>query len=255
MGRIRAAIAKLFGTAPGDAVFAPEVLAVEERPVSPLPRFILRACAAFFAALVVWATFGKLDIVAVAEGRLVPASQLKIVQPPEQGIVREILVREGERVAAGQPLMRMDSHIADADLSVVQQEFALRRLQLRRIDAELADRPLERDGGDPPALFAEVEAQWAANRRALEDGLAQERSVLDRAKQNRAAAAEVKAKLEQTLPHYREQERAYEKLARDGFAGSLAAREKQRERIEKEQDLRSQGHALESAEATIAQSE
>ena len=78
--------------------------------------------------------------------------------------------------------MRMDSQLADADLSVVQQELALRRLQLRRIDAELAGRPLERDAGDPPALFAEVEAQWAANRRALEDALAQERSVLDRAR-------------------------------------------------------------------------
>ena len=159
MGRMRAAIAKLFGAAPEAAVFAPEALAIEERPASPLPRFILRACAVFFAALVVWAAFGKLDIVAVAEGSLVPASQLKIVQPPEQGIVREILVREGERVAAGQLLMRMESRLADADLSVVQQELALRRLQLRRIDAELAGRPLEREAGDPPALFAEVEAQ------------------------------------------------------------------------------------------------
>ena len=255
MGRVRAAITKLFGATPEAAVFAPEALAIEERPASPLPRFILRACAVFFAALVVWAAFGKLDIVAVAEGRLVPASQLKIVQPPEQGVVREILVREGERVAAGQLLMRMESRLADADLSVVQQELALRRLQLRRIDAELEGRTLERESGDPQALFAEVEAQWAANRRALEDALAQERSVLERARQNRAAAAEVKAKLEQTLPHYREQERAYEKLARDGFAGSLAARDKQRERIEKEQDLRSQGHALESAEATMAQSD
>jgi HlyD family secretion protein len=255
MGRVRAAIAQLFGAAPEAAVFAPEALAIEERPTSPLPRFILRACAVFFAALVVWAAFGKLDIVAVAEGRLVPASQLKIVQPPEQGIVREILVREGERVAAGQLLMRMESRLADADLSVVQQELALRRLQLRRIDAELAGRTLEREAADPQALFTEVEAQWAANRRALEDSFAQERSVLDRARQNRAAAAEVKAKLEQTLPHYREQERAYEKLARDGFAGSLAARDKQRERIEKEQDLLSQGHALESADATTAQSE
>jgi HlyD family secretion protein len=251
---MRAAVARLFG-APEDTMLAPEALAIEERSASPLPRFILRTCAAFFAALVVWAAFGKLDIVAVAEGRLVPASQLKIVQPPEQGIVREILVREGERVAAGQPLMRMDSQLADADLSVVRQELALRRLQLRRIDAELVGQPLERDDGDPPALFAEVEAQWAANRKAFEDALAQERSVLERARQNRAATAEVKAKLEQTLPHYREQEKAYEKLAREGFAGNLAARDKQRERIEKEQDLRSQSHALESAEATIAQSQ
>ncbi len=252
---LRAFGARLFGAAPERDAFVPEALAVEDRPGSPLPRFILRACAVFFAALVAWAAFGRLDIVAVAEGRLVPAGQLKIVQPPEQGVVREILVREGERVAEGQVLLRMDSRLADADVSVVRQEVALRRLQLARIDAELGGKPLARGADDPPALFAEVEAQWAANRRALEDSLAQERSVLDRARKNLAAAAEVKSKLEQTLPHYREQEQAYEKLAREGYAGNLAARDKQRERIEKEQDLRTQRHALEGAEATMAQSE
>jgi HlyD family secretion protein len=255
MRRLRAIANKLFGAAPDEAVFVPEALPVEDRPASPLPRFVLRACVALVVALAVWAALGKLDIVAVAEGRLVPASQLKIVQPPEQGVVREILVREGERVAAGQLLMRMESRLTDADLSVVKQELALRRLQLRRIDAELAGARLERDEADPPALYAEVEAQWAANRRALEDALAQERSVLERARQNHAAAAEVKTKLEQTLPHYRAQEEAYQKLARQGYAGNLAAQEKSRERIEKEQDLRAQVHALESATALMAQSE
>ena len=206
-------------------------------------------------ALLVWAAFGKLDIVAVAEGRLVPSSYLQIVQPPEAGTLREILVREGERVAAGQLLMRMDPKLADADLSVVRQEFALRRLQLRRIDAELGGGALAQEEGDPPKLYAEVAAQWAANRRALEDALAQERTVLERARQNYAAAAEIKSKLEQTLPHYRAQEQAFAKLAREGYAGALVAQEKERDRIEKEQDLRSQEHAIQSAEATMAQSE
>jgi len=255
MNRLPALPRKLLPALPQPAVFAPEALAIDERPVSPLPRFVLRACAILFAALLVWAALGKLDVVAVAEGKLVPASYLKIVQPAEQGIVREILVREGERVAAGQLLMRMDAKLAEADLSVVRQEFALRSLQLRRIDAELAGAPLGQEAGDPPRLYAEVAAQWQANRRALDDALGQERSVLERARQSHAGALEVKAKLEQTLPHYRAQEQAFEKLSREGYASTLLAQEKQRERIEKEQDLRSQQHAIQSARATIAQSE
>jgi len=188
MKRLPALPGKIFGALPAPATFAPEALAIDERPVSPLPRFILRACAALFAALLVWAALGKLDVVAVAEGKLVPASYLKIVQPAEQGIVREILVREGERVAAGQLLMRMDAKLADADLSVVRQELALKGLQLRRIDAELSGTPFARLPADPPVLHAEVAAQWAANRRALEDALAQERSVLERARQDHAVA-------------------------------------------------------------------
>jgi HlyD family secretion protein len=255
MSQLPAVPRKLLPALPQPAAFSPEALAIEERPASPLPRFILRACGGLFAVLVVWAAFGKLDVVAVAEGKLVPASYLKIVQPAEQGIVREILVREGERVAAGQLLMRMDAKLADADLSVVRQELARRRLQLRRVDAELAGAPLTQEADDPPRLYTEVAAQSAVNRRALEDALGQERSVLERARQSHAAALEVKAKLEQTLPHYRAQERAFAKLSKEGYAGSLLAQEKQRERIEKERDLQAQIHAIRSAKATIAQSE
>jgi HlyD family secretion protein len=255
MNRLPALPRKFLPALPEATVFSPEALAVDERPASPLPRFILRACAALFAALLVWAAIGKLDVVAIAEGKLVPASYLKIVQPAEQGIVREILVREGERVAAGQLLMRMDAKLADADLSVVRRDLALRSLQIRRIDAELSGSALSRMDDDPPRLYAEVAAQWAANRRAQEDALAQERSVLEQARQNYAAAGEVKAKLEQTLPHYRAQEEAFAKLSREGYAGTLLAQDKKRERIEKERDLQSQRHAIQSARAAIAQSE
>jgi multidrug efflux pump subunit AcrA (membrane-fusion protein) len=44
--------------------------------------------------------FGKLDIVASAEGKLIPQGYLKIVQPSEQGLIRDILVDEGQRVKA-----------------------------------------------------------------------------------------------------------------------------------------------------------
>ena len=78
-------------------------------------RTVLRVLAGMLGLLILWALIGKLDIVAVAEGKLVPQSYLKIVQPAEAGIVKEILVREGETVKTGQVLMRMDTLITDAD--------------------------------------------------------------------------------------------------------------------------------------------
>ena len=70
-----------------------------------------------------------------------------------------------------------------------------------------------------------------------------------------AAAEQVKAKLEQVLPHYRNQEAAYEKLGKDGFAGNLMVTDKTRERIEKEQDLKTQLATISAARATIAEAE
>ena len=79
--------------APG--AFAPEIIRVQQQLPSPLPRTVLYALLALFGVLLIWACVGRLDVVAVAQGKLVPQSFLKIVQPAESGIVREILVREG----------------------------------------------------------------------------------------------------------------------------------------------------------------
>ena len=111
-----------------------------------------------------------------------------------------------------------------------------------------------REPDDSGAAYAQAEAQRLANVRAHENALAHERSVGDRARHDLAAAEELRSKLVQVLPHYREQEIAFEKLARDGFAGRLMLSEKVRDRIEREQDLRSQESVIAAARATIAQS-
>jgi hemolysin D len=202
-----------------------------------------------------WSIFGQLDIVAVAEGKLVPRGYLKIVQPAEQGVVREILVREGEAVREGQVLMRMDPVSADADGRTLKNELDNRRLALRRIDAQLAGVEFRRAAGDPSDVHASVAAQFAANVRAYQNSLAQERENLEKARHDLAAARQTRAKLEQVLPHYVAQDKAYEKLAKDGFAGDLIRTDKQRERIEKEQDLKTQEFAIRASEASIALSE
>jgi HlyD family secretion protein len=202
-----------------------------------------------------WATFGRLDIVAVADGKLVPQTYLKIVQPAEQGIVKEILVKEGEFVRHGQILMRMDAVLSTAEGKSLSSEYHRLFLAMRRIDAELGGKPLVRDASDPPDLFAQVYVQYQTNRRAYESALAEQKSVLEKAAQEMASAREVKYKLEQTLPHYREQEKAYDDLHKAGMVAKLQAAEKQRERIEKEHDLRSQEFNLGSALATINQAQ
>jgi len=83
------------------ADFAPPLLRIQEKPPAPLAGWMLRLLLALVAGVILWAAFGRLDIVAVADGKLVPSSYLKIVQPAEQGIVKEILVKEGEVVQEG----------------------------------------------------------------------------------------------------------------------------------------------------------
>jgi HlyD family secretion protein len=234
--------------------FAPGILKLQDAPPSPLPRLVLWCLLALLGIVLVWSAFGRLDIIAVAHGRIVPQSYLQIVQPAESGIVKELLVREGDQVRGGQVLARMDTRFSEADRQALKNELAQRSLQLRRIDAELAGSALVAKPDDPPVLFAQVEAQHRARRQAFLDSLETEKATLGKAEQDLRAAREVEAKLRKQLPIYREQEEAFDKLTREGYAGRMLFLEKQRDRIEKEQDLKAQEFAIASLNATIEQS-
>lgn len=235
--------------------FVPPLLRLQEEPPNPLGRKVLWTVLILIGCLVLWSFLGRLDIVAVAEGKLIPQTYVKIVQPPEAGIVKEILVREGEAVRAGQVLMKMDAFITEADANTLQADSWRKRSALQRIDAELSDAPFQGDADAPPGLSKEIEAQYRANRAALEAAVAEERSRLLKARQDLSAAEQVRTKLADTLPHYREQEKAFDKLAKDGFVGPLLASDKRRERIEKEQELKTQEYVIQSARAGVLQSE
>lgn len=237
------------------ADFQPSLLRIQEQPPPPLAGWMLRLLVGLLIGAALWMVFGRLDIVAVADGKLVPSSYLKIVQPAEQGIVREILVREGEEVRAGQVLIRMDSVAATADTKTLQADYDNKRLALRRIEAQLAGARPVLEKGDPPALFAQVLAQHDSNVRAYENELGQEKSLLEKTQNDLAAAQSTKSKLEQVLPHYIEQEKAFKKLQKGGYAGSIMVTDKTRERIEKEQDLKTQEFTIRSSRALIEQSE
>jgi hemolysin D len=235
--------------------FAPPLLRLQDAPPNPLGRKVLWTILTLVGVLLLWALIGRLDIVAVAEGKLVPHSYVKIVQPVEAGIVKEILTREGASVKAGDVLMRMDALITDADATALQAELSRKSIALRRIDAELSGKPFKTDPDEPAGLAREIEAQYRANRASLEAALAEEHSRLIKARQDLSAAQQVKTKLEEVLPYYREQDTAYQKLVKDGFAGNLMGSDKRRERIEKEQELNTQMHVIESARAGMLQSE
>jgi len=243
---------RLFATEAAD--FTPDLLTIQEQPPSRLPRTVGYVTVGLFGLLLVWATVGKLDIIAGAEGRLVPRNYSRVLQPAEAGIVREVLVRDGEEVKAGQVLMRMDATTASADMGTLKADAALKALGLRRIDAELRGQPLLIDVRDPPELAVQVLAQYRARRQSYLDALAQEQATLERAQHDLMAARQQLAKLQATVPLYQQSANSYEKLVKEGFVSELGANDKLRERIEKEQELKTQEANLGSMTSAVEQS-
>lgn len=230
-------------------------LAVGARPPSPLPRAVLLVLLLLLAACAVWLVFGRLDVVAVAHGKLVPKSFVKIVQPAEGGIVRDILVVDGARVREGDVLLRMDGQLAETDAATLREDVERRRLQLRRIDSELGASPFRIAPGDDPELAAEAMAQTRARRRAHADALAAEAAARSRALQDLASAVEIENKLSRVAPIVHEQALAWEKLAREGYAGRLLALERQRQHLETDGDLKAQSRVVAGLREALSQAD
>ena len=235
--------------------FAPALMRARENPPSPFAGWMLKVILLLFGCLLAWAVLSKLDIVAVATGKLVPQTYLRIVQPFEQGIVKEILVSEGQSVKAGQVLLRMDPRLTDSDRRTVENELKLKQLGLRRIDAEMAGAAIVRQNTDDANLLAQIEAQYRARRQAYQDAQDTERAALAKAQQDLKSALEVESKLKRTVPIYKETAEGWNKLANEGFAGKLMAQERVRQHIENEQDLKAQTETVASLKATIDQAQ
>ena len=237
----------------GASAFAPGWQRIDSAPPSQARRRLLRVLVALLGAAIAWACVGKLDVVVVADGRLAPRTQLKLVQPVESGVVREVLVTEGSSVLAGEPLVRLDAAIADSEARALRAELARRDLQRRRVDAELAGVPPARHDDDPDDVYAAALALFHANRRAHLDALAHEATAAERLAQDLAAAQSAERKLERVVPIVRSAAERYARLRSEGFMSELGALEREREHIEKVQDLASQRHVVAALEAACRQ--
>jgi len=109
--------------------FLPLALEVQETPPSPAGRWLAWSLMALFTIAIIWACFGKVDIVVIAPGRIIPSGHVKIIQPLETGIVKQIHVRDGDKVVAGQPLISLDPTNANADNQRITQQIADLSLQ------------------------------------------------------------------------------------------------------------------------------
>jgi hemolysin D len=231
--------------------FSPRLLALQDNPPSPLPRAVLITLLAFLVILIMWSFIGDLDIVVRAQGKLLPVTRLKVVQPLEGGRVERILVSEGQRVAKDETLLIMDTLFSEADTEKLKSQLDETKIQLRRIESELNGEEFKALADEDPNIFRKVAQQYEANTQALDASVKEQESVLKQATQDKASAMEVLQKLKETLPIYMENEKAMLKLVKKGYVNKLDVLQKQKERINAEQDLRAQEKNVEALNARI----
>jgi hemolysin D len=152
--------------------FLPATIELIETPFSPTLRFTAFALCGLISAAVIWASLSHIDMVAVADGKVVPLGQVKVVQPLETAMIRAIHVDEGDHVASGQLLVDLDPTEARADLDAL-----IYNLTQAALDAEVArvlltrnpDEPFRGPEGADPEL---VEQSHSQAQREIEKQLA-----------------------------------------------------------------------------------
>ncbi|HEU4459749.1 MAG TPA: HlyD family type I secretion periplasmic adaptor subunit [Methylibium sp.] len=237
-----------------ETAFLPAALSLQETPVHPAPRRLALALCALFVIALAWAVLGRIDIVAIAPGRIVVSERTKTLQPLEAGVVKRVLVKDGDAVQAGQVLVELDATNASADGASVQEQLASALSEERRTTSLLA---ALRGGKSPSAPSQgaverqQLQAEWQDITAKLSK-LAAERA---RREAEAATVRELIAKLEATLPIARQREADLQNLANQGFMSSHAVQDRSRERIEQERDLATQRARAAEAQAALAEAE
>ena len=119
-----------------DLRFAANAKRAYEQSYSRGPWMLIMCLLCLMACLLIWAWWATVEEVTRGTGRVIPSSQLQVVQTLEPGIVREFLVSEGDTVEKGQPLIRIDDTEFAARLGEVRQRWLALSAEEVRLQAE-----------------------------------------------------------------------------------------------------------------------
>src|SRR5271165_7673688 len=98
-----------------DREFLPAALEILESPPPPAPIALIATICTFALAALIWSFFGRLDVHAVAQGKIETAGYSKVIEPLDPGKIAAIHVEAGQTVKAGDLLFEMDPAEANAD--------------------------------------------------------------------------------------------------------------------------------------------
>ncbi len=231
--------------------FQPLLVEIEDEPLNPLGRMVFWTILAAIVFGTLWLVLGRIDVVVTARGKVIPAGEVKTVQPLSAGVVRSIKVKAGELVEAGAVLMEIDPSEIDPELASMRTERQQLELDLLRLAALLANSGFAPPPGGYPAaqltlqteLFRAARARLAAELAVKAEGL--------RGLEERLAGQE---RLQQAAAARAGQ--AARRLARVETVGDLLSRDDQerarQEAGEAESEAARAGHGGEEIRAEIA---
>jgi len=240
-----------------ELAFLPAALEIVETPPSPIGRSIGATIIALFCLALIWASFGHVDIVASAPGKIVPSGRVKLIQPFETGVVRAIHIHDGQNVKAGDVLIELDPTMTTAEGEHIKNDLVAAQLDIARLRAALSDGDNPESEFHPPAgaspalvnMQREFLAKQIEEHRAKIASLDRQRAQKEAERATTAATIE---KLGASSPLIQQRVDIRKYLADKELGSRLTYLETLQQLTENEKDLVVQQSRMQEADAAIA---
>jgi hemolysin D len=254
------------------AAFLPAALEIQAAPPHPLARWLTWSLIALLIIGIIWACVGQVNVVASAEGKIIPSSRVKQIQPLEKSIVKSILVKEGQYVHQGDALVELDNTLTASDQTrmIAEVETVQRNLMVSNALLRLLTLPKDKqknilfsdmyllsdnknsafDYNSDTNLYRQLLWQQWQQYWSQYQGI--QNSVQKNAAEQASASAQI-SKLTQTLPIINRRVKKVKKLYDQKYASEDEYLTLEQERIEATQDLISEQHRLKQLQATASE--
>ena len=232
------------------------MLEIQQAPPSPIGRAILWTIMAVFASAVLWATFGWIDIVATAQGKIIPSGYSKVIQPYETGVITAIYVQDGQVVKKGDTLIDLDPTQNRADHDRASNEYRAAKVEAARLRALIAGQAAFEIPAEADLQYALLQqqllrdqlAEYQAKLAATEHLIDQRKAAMDQTKENIL-------RLEATVPMEAERADAYKRLLEHDAVTKMDFLQAEGQRIDKTQELAGQRKKLRQDQSALAEAE
>ena len=223
--------------------FLPAVLEIQETPPHPLPRVVLWVISSLILLALIWSIFGKIDIIATAQGKVIPSDFVKYVQSMNSATVSKILVQDGQYVESGATLIELNSIITQAELAKLENNYvqdSLNVIRYQNLLNKLANLPLL--AWPKTKIFTPEQTQNSQNQfdsqwLEFQDKLLSIEATQHHYDESIRTSRSIASKYQQTLPILREKEADYKELYNKNFMSQHGYLDVSKQRIELQQSL------------------
>lgn len=234
--------------------FLPAVLEITETPPSPLGRATMYTIIGVFCFALLLSLICKVDIIAVAPGKIISSGHNKLIQPLKSGVVDDIFVRDGQTVKKGDPLVQIKFEDAEANRIRLEQELLFASMDVARLSALLEADP-EKAFFPPASASEELKTKNRILLKNEADKIKTQLAVIDdqiiQAKAEKETAKASIKKIERLLPNIRFRIGQYRDIYEKGSIAKSFFLEKETEQIQYEEDLNVQKKTLAEIEAKL----